>query len=482
MNAQGTSSVVAADEAVRSPIGTAPVMSGPYRAAAPLPARPRLRSMSYRTVQGAIDGTAMVTAVSTFGGSLACASAMATTLICLHAGADVYRPRRVWSTRQRLAPLATGPLILLVCVNLPFLGDAAAEPARWLGMALIYCVLAGLARCALHTSVRVHRRRRSRPRRALVVGHGAAMTAVVDRLLEHRDIGLNVLGQVPAGQGDEPGVGRLPVLGEHVDLARVLDACNIEVAVLVSDGLDREALDTAARQCVEARRETIVVLSSQDLALLGPGTARMAGMPCRHLFPGLERSSARLVKRAFDVAVAATFLIVMAPLMGLCAAALRLQDGPGVLFRQTRIGHHGREFTLLKFRTLKPTNSQESDTRWTVEGDVRIGSVGQLLRRTSLDELPQLWNVLRGDMSLVGPRPERPYFVQLFCTSYPAYAQRHRVPVGMTGWAQVNGLRGNTSIEMRAQFDNDYIDTWSFGRDLLIIMLTVRAMLLRDGR
>ncbi len=159
---------------------------------------------------------------------------------------------------------------------------------------------------------------------------------------------------------------------------------------------------------------------------------------------------------------------------------MRLTDGPGVLFRQTRVGKDGRPFVMLKFRTLRPADDREAATRWNVADDPRLTRTGRLLRRTSLDELPQLWNVLRGDMSLVGPRPERPHFVERFSRAYPGYADRHRMPVGLTGLAQVSGLRGNTSIEDRTRFDNLYIETWSLWRDVQI-MLRTTALCLRSG-
>ncbi|GAA3098383.1 hypothetical protein GCM10020254_49700 [Streptomyces goshikiensis] len=160
--------------------------------------------------------------------------------------------------------------------------------------------------------------------------------------------------------------------------------------------------------------------------------------------------------------------------MGLCALAVRLSDGPGVIFRQERVGLYGRPFTLLKFRTLR-ADAHESATRWTVAGDHRMSPVGSFLRKSSLDELPQLWNVVCGDMSLVGPRPERPFFVAKFAAVHPGYEARHRMPVGITGLAQINGLRGDTSIEDRARFDNHYIDTWSLWQDLWILARTAAS-------
>jgi len=163
--------------------------------------------------------------------------------------------------------------------------------------------------------------------------------------------------------------------------------------------------------------------------------------------------------------------------MALCALAVRWEGGPGVLFRQDRVGVDGRQITVLKFRSLRPVSDDESATRWSIADDARLGPVGRLLRSTSLDELPQLWNVITGAMSLVGPRPERPHFVEQFGARVPRYMARHRVPAGLTGWAQVHGLRGDTSIEHRAGFDNYYIENWSLWGDIKIMLRTLQQVL-----
>jgi lipopolysaccharide/colanic/teichoic acid biosynthesis glycosyltransferase len=180
------------------------------------------------------------------------------------------------------------------------------------------------------------------------------------------------------------------------------------------------------------------------------------------------------LKRSFDVAVAATVLVVIAPVMGLIALAVRW-EGPGVIFRQPRVGRNGQVFDVLKFRTV--STDHDGDTTWSADSTADRTRVGTFLRRTSLDELPQLWNVLRGDMSLVGPRPERPFFAHRFGTDIPGYHDRHRLPVGLTGWAQVNGLRGDTSIPQRARFDNYYVERWSLWFDVVILLRTLPAVL-----
>jgi lipopolysaccharide/colanic/teichoic acid biosynthesis glycosyltransferase len=182
-----------------------------------------------------------------------------------------------------------------------------------------------------------------------------------------------------------------------------------------------------------------------------------------------------------DIFVALLGLALLAPVLLLVALAVRLEGGSGVLFRQERVGLGGKTFTLLKFRSLCPQDEIESQTRWSVINDPRVGPVGRFIRGTSLDELPQLWNVLKGDMSLVGPRPERPEFVSEFTARYAHYTARHRMPVGLTGWAQVNGLRGDTSIDDRARFDNAYIEGWSLWMDVKVSLRTLSQVVRRAG-
>jgi exopolysaccharide biosynthesis polyprenyl glycosylphosphotransferase len=188
------------------------------------------------------------------------------------------------------------------------------------------------------------------------------------------------------------------------------------------------------------------------------------------------------LKRAFDVVVSALLLTLLSPVLLACAVAVRREGGPGVLFRQERIGRDGRRFECLKFRSMRPASESESATQWTVARDPRIGPVGRVLRATSLDELPQLWNILRGEMTIVGPRPERPHFVERFSAEHPRYGHRHRVPAGLTGLAQVSGLRGDTPISDRARFDNYYIENWSLWLDAKVLLRTVAEVVLARGR
>ena len=186
----------------------------------------------------------------------------------------------------------------------------------------------------------------------------------------------------------------------------------------------------------------------------------------------VESFAYTVVKRAFDLVVAIAGFVALSPPLLVIAILVKLSSHGPVFFRQERVGKHGKPFTLLKFRTMRCVSKAESDTAWTTKNDPRCTPLGAILRRFSLDELPQLINVIRGEMSLVGPRPERPYFVAQFQENFDKYNMRHCCEVGMTGWAQINGLRGDTSISDRLQYDLYYIRNWSFGLDLQIIART----------
>lgn len=188
-----------------------------------------------------------------------------------------------------------------------------------------------------------------------------------------------------------------------------------------------------------------------------------------------------LIKRAFDVCFSAGILVLSSPLFLLIALLIRLNSPGPVLFTQKRVGLNGRPFAMYKFRTMKVGAASESDTRWTTKEDPRRTRLGSLLRRASLDELPQFLNVLRGEMSVVGPRPERPHFVQKFLQEVGRYNNRHCLKVGITGWAQVNGWRGDTSIEKRVEFDLYYLQNWTFGLDLRIIAMTILSGLINKN-
>ncbi|MEU9387956.1 exopolysaccharide biosynthesis polyprenyl glycosylphosphotransferase, partial [Streptomyces sp. NPDC048279] len=362
-----------------------------------------------------------------------------------------------------------------------WLGLAAALAARDPGRALPARTL--LLGCALHAAAAcagrglVHWRRRlaslRRPRAALVIGPAATAQRVAAAVLRHPGSGVRPVGVVAEHPEGPDG---LPVLTTGEEVQRALIQNGVRAVLTV-----HPAVRTEQGPLLRALAESGCVVWEVDAD--SPAYEmrdQLAGFSCRPLDMGSRRRGS-VGKRILDIAVSGSALILVSPLLLVCAAVLRLTDGPGVVFRQERIGRDGRPFTLLKLRTHRPVDAHEAATRWSVAGEREMSPFCRFLRQTSLDELLQLWNVLWGDMSLVGPRPERPYFVGEFSQNYPGYAARHRMRTGITGLAQIHGLRGDTSIEDRARFDNAYIDNWSLWQDICILLRTAAALVRSTG-
>jgi len=313
----------------------------------------------------------------------------------------------------------------------------------------------------------------------VIVGAGAIGVQVAHVLQEHPEYGLVPIGFLDSIEdGDLP----LPVLGESRSLETVAREFAVR-RVIVAFGATREPeLVEIIRACDTLPVEVHLIPRFFELGMAPEGalTDDLWGIPLRRLGRTALRTAAWRIKRVSDVVVGSLGLVITSPLFLFGAIAVRLSSPGPIFFRQKRVGRRGEVFELLKFRTMR--ENDDSDTAWSVAEDDRVTRIGRFLRRTGIDELPQLVNVLKGEMSLVGPRPERPHFVDRFAVTVPRYEDRHRVPVGMTGWAQVHGLRGDTSIPDRVRFDNYYIEHWSLWRDIVIMARTVKQILTAGGR
>ncbi len=328
----------------------------------------------------------------------------------------------------------------------------------------------------------IQRRLRARglvSERALIVGAGDVGVELARILDGHPEYGLR-----PIGFLGDPGDRALPIptLGDSEDLEQVVRQQDVRRVVVGYGGGEDRQLVGILRRCESLPVEILVVPRLFELNAVPIGASRddAWGIPLVRVRRPTLQPSARIAKRVFDLVVGSLIVVLVSPVMLVAAWAVRLSSPGPLLFRQRRIGFDGREFEILKFRSMRVND--DSDTHWAVDHDDRITPAGRLLRRTGIDELPQLFNVLKGQMSLVGPRPERPLFAERFGTAVPGYRDRHRVPVGLTGWAQIHGLRGDTSIPDRARFDNDYIEHWSLWLDVMIILRTIWLVLKGTGR
>jgi len=284
---------------------------------------------------------------------------------------------------------------------------------------------------------------------------------------------LDAGGQTYAA-GPEPSV---PCLGAVDEARDVVLAHDIDRLILTLSFNQMPLISQIAADLANLTTEVQWVPDLFELHTSKMRLREVAGIPFISVREVSLSGADRIVKRTFDLVLAALALVGLAPVLLLLAAAVRLTSPGPVLFRQARVGRDGHEFDMLKFRTMRTDAEAASGPVWTQEDDPRVTLPGRALRRWSLDELPQFWNVLCGDMSLVGPRPERKVFVDQFSLEMPRYFERHRVKSGLTGWAQVNGLRGNTSIADRTLYDLHYVENWSVWLDVRILLMTVHHVL-----
>lgn len=445
------------------------------------PGRPRGRRSQLALLLLATDAVCVLSVVLLLGHGSPSVVVLSASALAVHSFAGLYRPRLDLSVLDDL-PLIVGASIASIGVASIAQGafGIGRIDARMLWAAVAQTLLVLVARTVVYAGRRRHRVAGRVAHRTLVVGCGGLGAQLVDILAggEH--------GLLPVGFIDDdprlPAAERpLPVLGGIADLARLVHQHEAAVVVIAYSNAPEMVVVDVLRGCQGLDVEIFTVPRFWQVTNTHRFVQSVRGVPLVQLRRPAFRASTWPLKRLVDVVLSALGLVVAGPLLLLGALAVRLEVGPGVVFRQERVGMAGRPFPLLKLRTLR-VDTAESDTTWSVGEDDRVGPLGRFLRRTSLDELPQLWNVLRGDMSLVGPRPERPHFVEQFTLDYDDYLWRHRVPVGVTGWAQVHGLRGDTSISERARFDNHYVENWSLWLDLKILLRTVVQVLTAGGR
>jgi len=311
-------------------------------------------------------------------------------------------------------------------------------------------------------------------KRILIAGSGELGRLVADKILEHRELGYQIVGFVDdRAAGDHIGYRGLPLLGTLDDAAEITTRESIDhlyVALPPEQHVRMlELLDNTSREMVDVK----VVPDLLQVIALRARLEDLDGVPVINVNDVPLQGFNSLVKRGFDIAFSVVALVVLAVPIGVLAALVKLTSRGPVFYRQERMGLDGKSFTIVKFRSMHDNAEQDTGPVWATALDPRVTPLGRFLRRSSLDELPQFWNVLRGDMSIVGPRPERPHFVGQFKHKIPQYMLRHKVKAGLTGWAQVNGWRGDTAVEKRIEYDLYYIENWSVRLDLKIMWLTL---------
>jgi Undecaprenyl-phosphate glucose phosphotransferase len=388
----------------------------------------------------------------------------------------LYSPRRTFALWDEGWLLAKAASLTLVCFTATSYVLKEVDISRMVlaifWMAAIALPLA--SRALIPHTVRQLRRKGTYLRRALVVGHEDLAHEVIKTIQQHPEAGLTIVGiaaEPPRLLGTR--LDGIKVLGTPRKVGAILQQEHIDQLIIALSFQTYEVVEDVLAQVENEPVEVMLVPDLSRYRSLRCGVEDLAGIPALTLQGAPLYGWNAVLKRGLDLGVSSAALVLCAPLMGLIALLIKLSSPGPVLYRQQRMGLDCRPFTLLKFRSMRADAEPAGTPIWSTKNDQRCTRVGTWLRRLSLDELPQLINVLMGEMSLVGPRPERPEFIAQFRQGIPRYMLRHKIQAGMTGWAQIHGYRGDTSIEERLRYDLEYIQRWSLVFDGKILLLTL---------
>ena len=396
--------------------------------------------------------------------------------VFLYYACDVYAPKRTVRRRFEIFGIIKANTIGIVAlIIILYMIIREINFSRFV-MGFFYVFNVSFTSCfrlGLRRGLRTIRRKGYNLKHILLVGYSRAAEEYIDRLMDNPQWGYVACGilddHIPAGTLYKG----VKVLGRLGNLEVILPENKLDEIAISLSLKDYDHLEGIVAVCEKSGVHTKFIPDYNSLIPSKPYTEDLMGLPVINIrYVPLTNTGNIILKRVMDVAGAMFGIVVTSPFMLLAALLIKLTSPGPVIFRQERVGLHNKAFDMYKFRTMERQPPGEEKKAWTVRNDPRVTPVGKFLRRTSLDELPQLFNILKGDMSLVGPRPERPLFVEKFKEEIPRYMVKHQVRPGLTGWAQVNGLRGDTSIRKRIEYDIYYIENWTVWFDLKIILMT----------
>ena len=389
---------------------------------------------------------------------------------------DVYSPKRTVRRRfEILGILKANTIGIVALIIILYMVIREINFSRSvMGFFYIFNVFfTSCFRLALRKGLRTIRSKGYNLKHILLVGYSRAAEEYIDRLTDNPQWGYVACGildnHIPSGTLYKG----VKVLGSLGNLEFILPENKLDEIAITLSLKDYHFLESIVSTCEKSGVHTKFIPDYNSLIPTRPYTEDLMGLPVVNIrYVPLTNTGNIFIKRMADIIGSLAGIVITAPIMLLSALLIKLTSRGPVIFKQERVGLHNHSFYMYKFRSMELQSPREEKKAWTVKNDPRVTSVGKFLRRTSLDELPQLFNILKGDMSLVGPRPERPLFVEKFREEIPRYMVKHQVRPGLTGWAQVNGLRGDTSIRKRIEYDIYYIENWTIWFDFKIILMT----------
>ena len=392
----------------------------------------------------------------------------------------LFTPKRVQGRRQEFANIFKANMMgLLLFGMVLYLGGQNPYFQHFSRVLVMFFFVVNIAaetleRNLIRTCLRSMRSKGYNQKHVLLVGYSRAAESYIDRVAANPEWGYQIRGILDDHKHRGDQYRGIRVIGATSDLKTILDMNLLDEIAITLSIRDYAGLEKMVAECEKSGVHTKFIPDYNRFIPTKPYTEDLQGLPViniRHV-PLNDLLNATM-KRGMDLAGAVTALILFSPIMALTAAIIKITSPGPIIYSQERVGLHNRPFKMYKFRSMEVQPPGQDKGKWTTPHDPRVTPVGRIIRKTSIDELPQLFNVLAGSMSLVGPRPERPFFVERFKEEIPRYMIKHQVRPGMTGWAQINGYRGDTSIEKRIEHDLYYIENWTLGFDFKILFLTV---------
>lgn len=390
----------------------------------------------------------------------------------------LYKPKRGHKTFRTIGNLIEANLLGIFYFSFIIFVEKESDISRWFYITFgALNVLIGIIYRLISAGVfSVMRKHGKNIRRVVLVGYSPSAISYLDRIEANSDWGYRVVGILDDSRGGSVvrDKGCYPILGKTSDLEKVIEGNSLDEIIVTLNVEEYTKLRGIVKICEKSGLHTKFVPDYNNVVSSAPVIEDMNGLPVINIrnVP-LSNIWNAGIKRVFDIVLGIVALAVFAIPMAIIAIIIKATSKGPVIFSQVRVGLHGKEFKMYKFRSMRVQDPDKEKKEWTKKGDSRVTAVGRIIRKTSLDELPQLFNVIGGSMSLVGPRPERPQFVEQFKEEIPRYMIKHQVRPGMSGWAQVNGFRGDTSINGRIDHDLFYIENWSLWFDIKILFLTV---------
>lgn len=389
---------------------------------------------------------------------------------------NMYKPKRTLRRRYEIFNIlkanAVGVILLIVILYL--IDESDISRTMLFGFFALNTILTTLFRSLIRYFLHFFRKKGYNLKHILLIGYSRAAEEYINRINMNPQWGYVVCGilddHVPAGTLYKG----VKVLGRIDNIYEILPENKLDEIAITLSLKDYDRLEEMVAECEKSGVHTKFIPDYNSLVPSQPYTEDLMGLPVINIrYVPLTNTLNAMAKRAVDFMGALVGIILISPILLIIAILVKSTSKGPIIFKQERVGLHNKTFNMYKFRTMEIQKESEEKKAWTVKNDPRVTKVGKILRKTSLDELPQLFNILIGQMSLVGPRPERPHFVDKFKEEIPRYMVKHQVRPGLTGWAQINGYRGDTSIRKRIEYDIFYIENWSMNLDIKILFLTI---------